>query len=775
MTAQPTAPTPRFGHALALAICVAAALLLLWPLLTGQILFGGSRSDMFIAGYSFRRFGAEWFMEHGAIPQWNPYLFGGLPYIGAMHGDIFYPSAWLRWIMPIDLAITWGMALHFVFAGFFTYRFSRALGLLWGPSVIAGVAYELGGIVASQMSPGHDGKLFVSALAPLAFWVLLHAIRNRATWAYGVFAIVCALAILGHYHMAYFLFVALGLWALYLGFWDPQRPRDGGGLTAIGMTTVGVVVGAGLSALQVLPFLEYIPFSPRAAGGSDTGWEFATSYAFPPWETFTLILPEFNGLLDNYWGQNPVKFHTEYAGFLPVALAMFACGDRTRRTLVVAMGAGFVLFMLFAFAGHTPFYRPFFESLPLLKKIRAMGMVFYLASFFLCVLAGIGAERLLARAISMRTVLAVTGVLGVFALLGAVGALQPLAEALATPDRADAVAGNAQYLRVGATRLLVVAAVGGSILCSVATGRVRRGLAVGALLAVTAVDLWSIDRKFYTFSPRAAELFSDDIVTTYLKGVAPPYRVFDAGNSYGWSLLMAYRIPIATGYHGFELQRYAELAGKYEGWRNIGAPNVLDLLAIGYVILPDTQTIPGFTQVVPRTKTAFGTTAVVYERDTMPPYARVVPSAAMVPEDQVVATITDPRFPVDGVVLVADTTALVSRVAQSPYPPSPVVASVDSWQPGAMTISLEGVDSLPSHLLVSENWYPAWRAAVDGKPAIVRRANHTLLSVDLPAGASRVTLTFDSEAYRSGKLISLVSLVTAIGMIALPFIVARNS
>ena len=189
---------PRSPNLLAAAVCIAAALTLLWPLLTGQIMFGGARSDMFIAGYSFRLFGADTFTSTGSIPQWNPFLFGGLPYIAAMHGDIFYPTAWLRWIMPVDLAITWGMAIHFVLAGWFTFRFSRALGMSWGASIVAGVAYELTGIVASQMSPGHDGKLFVSALTPLAFWTLLHAIRRQQRWAFGAFAVVVALIVLGH-------------------------------------------------------------------------------------------------------------------------------------------------------------------------------------------------------------------------------------------------------------------------------------------------------------------------------------------------------------------------------------------------------------------------------------------------------------------------------------------------------------------------------------------------------------------------------------------------
>jgi hypothetical protein len=220
--------TPRHPRLAAAAVCCIAALTLLWPLLSGKILFGGMSSDMFIAGYAFRKFGAEWFTSTGSIPQWNPYLLGGLPYIAAMHGDIFYPTAWLRWIMPVDLAITYGMVVHLVLAGWFTYVLGRALGMGWSGALLAGVSYELSGIVASQMSPGHDGKLFVSALAPLAFWIVLHAIRHQRRWGYGAFAIMVALTVLGHYHMSYFLLIALGLWTLYLALWDPERPRFAG-------------------------------------------------------------------------------------------------------------------------------------------------------------------------------------------------------------------------------------------------------------------------------------------------------------------------------------------------------------------------------------------------------------------------------------------------------------------------------------------------------------------------------------------------------------------
>ena len=263
------ADEPRAPRLIAALIFTLAAFTLLWPLLGDKVLLGGMHSDMFIAGYAFRLFGAESFKTTGAIPQWNPYLFGGLPYVAAMHGDIFYPTAWLRWIMPVDLAITWGMVAHLVLAGWFTYVLLRELRMRWGAAVIGGVAYELSGIVASQMSPGHDGKIFVSAIAPLAFWIVLRAVRRRELWLYGVLAFVVALAILGHYHMAYFLLLALGLWMLYLLFWSGERVATP--WLHVGLAAAAVIVGVGISAIQVLPFLKYIPYSPRADGGADTG------------------------------------------------------------------------------------------------------------------------------------------------------------------------------------------------------------------------------------------------------------------------------------------------------------------------------------------------------------------------------------------------------------------------------------------------------------------------------------------------------------------------
>ena len=81
-----------------------------------------------------------------------------------------------------------------------------------------------------------------------------------------------------------------------------------------------------------------------------------------------------------------------------------------------------------------------------------------------------------------------------------------------------------------------------------------------------------------------------------------------------------------------------------------------------------------------------------------------------------------------------------------------------------MTVSLDGSDDAAGHLVVSENWYPDWHATVDGKVATVRRADHSLLSVDLPVGAKEVKLWFASATYETGKHISELCLLIALLM-----------
>ncbi|HEX5631575.1 MAG TPA: hypothetical protein VFX50_00025, partial [Gemmatimonadales bacterium] len=411
------------------------------------------------------------------------------------------------------------------------YAFLRALRLGWAGAVAGGLAYELTGLVASLVKPGHDGKLFVSALAPLALLALLRAVRDRRPGGYALLALTVGLCMLSpHYQMTYYLLVAAGFWTLYLAFAGEPRPEGRGRFVALGASLGAVFLGLAISAIQAMPFLSYLPYAAR---GTNQGWEYATSFALPVEELMTTLLPQFNGVLQSYWGQNFFKLHTEYLGAIVLVLAAIGAGDPLRGRLrwILLFIGGF--FLLVALGGHTPFYRAWYELMPLMKKVRAPGMAFMLPAFVVAVFTAFGVDRLLQRDLTLRQLLLPLGVVGAIALLGVLGALQGVAEAVARPEQMERVVANAGELRGGALRLLLVALVGATALWAVWAGRLRGPGAAALLALVVGGDLWSVARGFFEWSPRAAELYADDELITRLRATPLPYRVFDVPGGSG--------------------------------------------------------------------------------------------------------------------------------------------------------------------------------------------------------------------------------------------------
>jgi len=85
-------------------------------------------------------------------------------------------------------------------------------------------------------------------------------------------------------------------------------------------------------------------------------------------------------------------------------------------------------------------------------------------------------------------------------------------------------------------------------------------------------------------------------------------------------------------------------------------------------------------------------------------------------------------------------------------------------EPELIEISVDA--SSPGYLILTDAWYPGWRATVDGQTVAVARANILFRAVPVDAGAHHVVFSYQPVSLRFGVAISAAALVMLLLVIA---------
>jgi hypothetical protein len=107
---------------------------------------------------------------------------------------------------------------------------------------------------------------------------------------------------------------------------------------------------------------------------------------------------------------------------------------------------------------------------------------------------------------------------------------------------------------------------------------------------------------------------------------------------------------------------------------------------------------------------------------------------------------------------------LQEKVYLEKEPPLEIVEDARGER-GAAQIADYGIDSViisvttPRNqlLVLTDSYYDAWHAEVDGQPAEILRANTSFRAVAVPAGAKQVVMYFESSRYRTGKIVTMLT------------------
>ena len=741
-------------------VCVLLSVLFYRDFVFGPetMLFG---TDMLDQAYQLRKFGVEEIRSGRGFPLWNPFVYGGLPYLAVLPGPVFYPTSLLYLLMPLHRAIGWTFVLHTALGGIFAYAAGRSLRLGPWASAVVGLAFMFTGMVVSTLYGGHDGRMFVMVLVPLAFACLERGLQTgRPGWFVGMGMVVAMQVFTPHVQLMYYSSLCLSFYALLriLEVWRGDEVGVPGAGRLLGWLSFGFVIAALIGAAQLVPTWRILEIAVRGGTG-ESGYPFAASWALPPQEVTSLFLTDLIGSLGTYWGTNPFKLHTEYLGAVTVVLALLGLTAVRSDLRVRNLGAIALLCLLFALGAATPIHRLMYVVIPFVSRFRAPSMMLGPGALFVALLAGIGWQRVLDAeqesgsppSWPVVTVL-VTPILllGLAALASPAGlarwahtALYPAGwDRFPGPEALAALRGN------GAAVVLGCAVVAGGI-----WGIWKRNwppAAVGlAVLAVLVGDLWRVDRR-YLETTTPAEAFPEDESVNLLRGdLQPGERVFPVPGRVGFrpNELMGYRVPSVTGSQNFRLEWFERLSGGLS-YRNFGAPVMWPLLDLRFL----TTDAPVETPVLARV--GQGARGVVYEVVADLPHAWF-PAAVEVTQDTAEALAR--------VLELTDPTALAIVEAEVAPLAGSGMASVVRYEPDEVVLDVEASEA--GLLFVSEIWHPSWEAFIDGEQVEVLRANVAFRAVQVPAGRHEVRFQYSPAEFRLGFGLSALGFLAALAVL----------
>ncbi len=734
----------------ALLILLAAFLaLFFWRILTPNPLDRaqfppGDFTDQF---YAFRLYTAR-ALAQGHIPLWSENFNGGHPFLADIQSAVFYPIALANTLLNLALfhsfslfALELEALLHFYLAGAFTYIFARRALRRTHHAARAGAfvsacVFMFGGYLTSY-PPLQLAILETAAWLPLALFFLDKATTDDArqtthenqrrqrvifqpTWLIAAGMTLGVAALAGHPQTFLFVFATTILYFLFR-VWqnNPQSkienrkskiyPR------AFGTIVLLALVAFGVAAIQLVPAVEYQQLSTREA------LSFAeAAKGFPTLEILQFILPGYTNAF-----ASPL-----YVGILPLWLALFALAARRtpndeRRIAapifwgIVALGALLLAFGFYVFA-----YVIFYLFVPGAALFRQQERLAFIVSFALAMLAGYGFADLLGtfdlkRAKKLFLLLPAGAILMLALLLAffVAGAQNPQPRFAFLGDRAGLL-----LIQFALASLLV-----GLYLKNFLNARWFSILALALIL----FDLWSVNEP--ANKGRVEERLANIPFLEQLQSDPAIFRVAADDQLLPGHFGIATGLEEIGGISPLRLARYNQL---------LQLPNAFAWLNVKYVITQTPQKFAG--AVIARDD------AVVLMRVTPPnAYAWATQTLVLDPDD-------------------ARAAAQLAAQTPSPIPDSQVV--VVARQPER--IMLDVTTPQDGYLLVSENYYPGWRATVDGQPAEILRANLTLRALSLRAGKQRVEMWYDPLSFKLGAALSLVTLLACVG--ALIYFQAAN-
>ncbi len=707
--------------------------------------FGPQSGDAFAQIYPMWVRAAAW-MREGILPLWNPYQMCGHPFHAAVLYGIFYPLNAARLLLPPDVAMEVTIVVHLFAAWCFMYAYARG-GLELEPlgSAVAATTFALSGFVV------YDAVWFLPAVGaavwiPLAFLALEKILDARGVQWVVLLAMATAMPILAGWLQTWMhTMQAIGLYVVVrLATLAAQR-RWADILRAGILLSLGLGAGLALAAVQLLPSFELQRMGWRRPGGLSLIQQLAYGPTPPSMLARDAVDPTPSYPRQSYLGMLALIV-------LPLSVVPAIMSARTRPRV-----AGLWVVLVWGVGVAISVFGPFFtiyRMLPGGTWFRVPARAIYLYAFAGSALVGIAMSAIATvvdHSRMRRTRIVV------------VAAITALALAVVTRSPRAIV-----LLAVGIVAVTALA---------FAWGKFRR-VAAASVVVVIAADLFCATYDTAARPFGHLELFDDakavfDFVQerqglgrTFVDHPWPfaPGIVSKQGTIRGIFMIGDYEVlsterfgrycaamnagpgaPDASQFIG--ICRFNDVRGRIRLLERLGTRFVIEPKQfpqrMAYFIRA------GWPLVFNDAKSGL----VVLENPHPLPRAYVTYDPVVVRDaDEALRRVTDPLEPVTAVFLEQDS-------LDGPPPPGqrgPLTrANIIAYEPNRVAIDTTADGD--GFLVLTDSFYPGWRAYVDGRRQPIARANYLFRAVRVSAGSHHVEFRFVPMTFWLGALVSAVT------------------
>ena len=360
--------------------------------------------------------------ENAIVTEWDDSRLGGVPTIDALFADAYHPLVWTQFLMDPARAVGFKFILTVWVA------FMSAMLLAWNLTgnrwwgALLGFLYAFSPEYFTYIYGGHDGKMMVFAIAPLALLAIRKVVRNGSLPYLIVLAASIAWMILGsHLQLTYLFLWGAGFYTLYEAAFHCETFKTRG--KRVGLAAAGLAFGLALACFQLVPPYLYTTTQSVRGEGDHTNIGHAVSWSLHQEELAQMLLPGFIGVdvyeqdaqsgdlkgssfvnvtMDEYrkmaesgsqgspfyWGHNSFKLDHNNAGALLTFLGFLCLFLPGKRRWATFWAVGAVVALSYGMGAHSPLFKLWYAILPGVKNFRAPGMAMFWLPLLLVMMAG---------------------------------------------------------------------------------------------------------------------------------------------------------------------------------------------------------------------------------------------------------------------------------------------------------------------------------------------------------------------------------------------------